>query len=403
MTKTVAKTKVSKPETDPSDAITPQAILAGELARNKGSHLNYEDEVFYKVSTGSLNMDIETAGGVNPGVFVVSGPYESGKTSFTLACMKNMLDTIPDAMGMYVKAEGRLSREMRERSGIKFVFGKWIKKDGKDEFDVSEWVPGTCFVLETNEWEFTLNQLRRLVSENETKKKYFFFIDSMDGMSLKDDIVKEIGTANKVAGGPLLTKQFLQKMANAMAKRGHICALAGQVSAAIQLDPYSPAAPRSGPGGGGNAKDHWGNHIFIFRSKSQGDLILQKPKDKPDRITNQILGHSVKILIKKSPNEKSNITVSYPVKYGRSDGKSVWVEYEVVDVLLMYQLLAKSGSWLKLDEVIQKELKEAGFEGVPTQLQGEDNWRKMLEERQDVTGYLFTKFRKMIGQKSSDV
>lgn len=402
MTKQAPKKTVATKEAPEDKTITPESILAGELSRNKDSHLNFEDEVYYKVSTGSLNMDIETGGGVNPGVFVVSGPYESGKTSFTLACMKNMLDTMPNVRALYVKAEGRLSPEMRARSGINFVFGKWVKKDGKDTFDISDWKDGTCFVLETNEWEFTLNTLRRLVSENEGKKRYFFFIDSMDGMSLKDDIAKDIGTANKVAGGPLLTKHFLQKMANAMAKRGHICAVAGQVSAAIQLDPYSPAAPRSGPGGGGNAKDHWANHMFIFKTKSQSDLILTEPSGKPDRIGNPILGHSVKILIKKSPNEKSNITVSYPVKYGRSDGKSVWVEYEVVDALLMFELLAKKGSWLALDEVIQKELKEAKLEGVPAQLQGVDNWRKFLEERQDVTEYLFTKFKNLIGRKSSE-
>lgn len=390
--------KASKSVKDTEEPkITPESILGGELSRNKDSHLNYEDEVYYKVSTGSLNMDIETAGGVNPGVFVVSGPYESGKTSFTLACMKNMLDTVPNSRALYVKAEGRLSPEMRDRSGLRFVFGKWIKQDGKDVFDVSDWKDGTCFVLETNEWEFTLNTLRRLVSENEAKKRYFFFIDSMDGMSLKDDIVKDIGTANKVAGGPLLTKQFLQKMANGMAKRGHICALAGQVSAAIQLDPYSPAAPRSGPGGGGNAKDHWGNHIFIFKGKNQSDLILTDPAGKPDRISNPILGHNVKILIKKSPNEKSNITVSYPVKYGRSDGKSVWVEYEIVDAMLMFQMLAKKGSWLSLDQKTLEEMEKAGLKDVPAQLQGIDNWRKLLEERSDLSQYLFTRFKGLIG------
>jgi RecA/RadA recombinase len=365
--------------------ITPESILGSELTRNKEDHLNFEEEVYYKVSTGSLSMDIETKGGVNPGVFVVSGPFESGKTSFTLSCIKNMLDTMPDARALYVKAEGRLSPEMQERTGIKFVF------------KAEEWVDGTCFVLETNVWEFTLNILRRLIVENEAKRKYFFFIDSMDGMSLRDDIVKDVGTANKVAGGPLLTKQFLQKMANAMAKRGHICALAGQVSANIQLDPYSPTAPRSGPGGGGNAKDHWGNHIFIFRPKSQSDLILEKPSEKPDRLTNPIVGHKVKILIKKSPNEKSGITVEYPVKYGRSEGKSVWTEYEIVDALLMFDLLKKKGSWLAIDESIRKELADAGHGEVPVQIQGLDNWRKYLEDNPGVSKHLFTKFQKMIG------
>lgn len=393
MTKTATK---AKPESQ-DDVITPESIIAAEMARNKEDHLNYEDEVYYKVSTGSLNMDIETNGGVNPGIFVVSGPFESGKTSFTLACMKNMLETVPNSRGFYVKAEGRLSPEMRARSGIKFVFGEWVKKDGKDVFSLDKWVDGTCLVLETNVWEFTLNNLRRLLVENPLKKRYFFFVDSMDGMSLRDDIAKDIGTANKVAGGPLLTKQFLQKMANAMAKRGHICALAGQVSANIQLDPYSPNAPRSGPGGGGNAKDHWGNHIFIFKGKNQSDLILEDPQGKPGK-DNPILGHKVKIQIKKSPNEKSGITVEYPVRYGRSEGKSVWVEYEIVDALFMFELLSKSGSWLTLADVMVKELAEAKLKDVPAKLQGVDNWRKFLEERPDVTEYLFAKFRKLIGQ-----
>ena len=400
------KTKAERPaKTDDDVVITPESILAAEMSANKGDHLNYEDEIYYKVSTGSLNMDIEMGGGVNPGVFVVSGEFETGKSSFTLACMKNMLDTVPNSRGFYVKAEGRLSPEMRERSGIKFVFGKWITNEaGKKVFDVSDWKDGTCFVSETNVWEFTLNNLRRFVAENDSKKRYFFFIDSMDAMSLRDDIAKEVGTANRVAGGPLLTKQFLQKMANAMAKRGHICALAGQVSAAIQLDPYTPAQRRSGPGGGGNAKDHWGNFIFVFKGKTQKDFILEKPSEKPDRITNAILGHNVNVLFKKTPNEKSNITVSYPVKYGRKDGKSVWVEYEIVDALLMFQLLVKppKGSWLNLSENLQAELKENNLNDVPEQLQGIDNWRKFLEERQDVTEYLFAKFKKLIGQTKTE-
>lgn len=361
--------------------MSPEALLTAEMRRASGDHYNFEEEVNYRVSTGTLNMDIETNGGIGPGLAVVTGPFETGKSSFTLACMKNMLDTVPNSRGFLVRAEGRLSLEMRARSGIQFVF------------DPEQWKDGTCFVLETNVWEFTLNTLRTLIGKNALKKRYFIFIDSMDGMSLKDDLAKELGTANKVAGGPLLTKQFLQKMANAMAKRGHVCVVAGQVSAAIALDPYTPTAPRAGPGGGGNAKDHFANHIFEFRRRVQDDYILEDPEAKPDRLKNKILGHQVKIKIIKSPNEKSNIVVSYPVKYGRTNGDSVWREYEIVDMLLMFQLLTKNGSWLKLSETLLKELAAKGFTDVPTQLQGVDNWRKHLEEHKDVSDYLFAQFK----------
>ncbi len=360
-----------------SKTLSPEALLGAELKRSPEDHLNYEEEVYYKVSTGSLNMDIETGGGIGPGMFVVTGPYESGKTSFSLACMRNMLATVPNSRGFYIKAEGRLSPEMRARSGITFVF--------KPE----EWVDGTCFVLETNVWEFTLNTLRALVTKNPLKKRYFFFIDSMDGMSLKDDLAKDVGTANRVAGGPLLTKQFLQKMANAMAKRGHVCGVAGQVSAAIQLDTYTASQPRSGPGGGGNAKDHFANHIFVFRTKVQDDYILQDNEAKIDRFKNRILGHHVRITIRKSPNEKSNLPVSYPVCYNRTNGDSVWREYEIVDGLLMYHHLTKNGSWLKMSDMLIKELDAKGLKDVPATLQGIDQWRTFLESRKDVADYLF--------------
>ncbi len=367
-----------------SKTMSPEALLGAALKQSPEDHYNAEETVTYRVSTGSLNMDIECSGGLNPGLVSLQGPFESGKSSFALACMKNMLDTVKDSRGFLVRAEGRLSEEMRVRSGIHFVY------------KAEEWVDGTCFVLETNIWEFTLNILRTLISKNPLKKRYFIFVDSMDGMTLKDDLAKEVGTANRVAGGPLLTKQFLQKMANAMAKRGHICMVAGQISANIQLDPYSPSAPRAGPGGGGNAKDHFANHIFIFKGKVQDDYILEDPEARIDRFKNKILGHQVKILIRKSPNEKSNITVSYPVRYGRSNGDSVWREYEIVDLLLMFQLLTKNASWLKLTDVMANELSEKGFKDMPTQLQGVDNWRKYFETHKDVTDYLFARFREMM-------
>lgn len=365
--------------------MAPEVLLAAEMKKHSKDHYNDEETVFYRVSTGSLNMDIELGGGVNPGLFVVTGPYESGKTSFSLACMKNMMETVPNSRGFLVLAEGRLSPEMRARSGIRFIS------------DPKEWRDGTCFVLETNIWEFTLNTLRTLIGNNPLHKRYFVFIDSIDGMTLEADYVKDVGTANKVAGGPLLTKQFLQKMAISMAKRGHICSVAAQISANISLETYTPAAPRSGPGGGGNAKDHFANHIFIFKNRIQDDYILEDQEAKIDRFKNKILGHKVNILIRKSPNEKSNITVTYPVKYGRVNGESVWREYEIVDMLLMFNQLIKNASWLKMAETMSKELEEKGFKDVPVQLQGIDNWRKLLEERKDVADYLFAKCRTMVG------
>lgn len=387
----MAKLKTTKTDTPAAipEGQSPQELLQSVLKQSPGDHYNFEEEVVYKVSTGSLNMDEATGGGIGPGLFSVQGPFETGKTSFTLACMKNMLDTVPNSRGFYIRAESRLSAEMRARSGIKFVF------------TAEEWVDGTCFVLETNIYEFALNAMRSLVSNNPQQKRYFFFIDSMDGMTLKDDMAKPVGTADKVAGAPALTKKFLQKMANAMAKRGHICCISGQISADIKLDQYSPASHPGMPGGGGNAKNHFSNFIFIFRARTQDDRILEHPELKnPDRLKNRIIGHQVKIQIKKSPNEQSESVVTYPVRYGRSDGRSVWIEYEIVDMCLIFTLFKVKGSWLQMEDVLHKELEEHGFTDVPVQLQGVDQWRTYLESQPALTKYLFDKFVGILAARS---
>ncbi len=379
------KTEIATNSTDESDIQTPESILAAELIGNKGDHHNFAEEVYYRVSTGSLTLDNVTGGGLTPGVVTVGGPFESGKSSLVYAAMKNMLDNIPGSRGMVFKAESRLSKEMQERTGINFVF------------DADKWKDGTCMCIESNIFEFIVNLMRQLVMNNEGKKKYFFFIDSLDGLILKNDMAKELGENNKVAGVPLLSKQFLQKMAIAMTKNGHICALASQVSANIQLDTYSTEPARQLSGGGGNAKNHYANFIFEFRQRTQGDLILENPSLKPDRLTNKILGHNVKILIKKSPNEQTGNIVTYPVKYGRTGGRSVWQESEICDMMLMFNLLSKSGSWFSIAETLSKELTAAGFTDVPVKLQGLDNWRKWLEANELVTNYLFEKFTKING------
>ena len=63
--------------------------LSSFLKENKDDHYNYEEEVYYKVSTGSLNLDIATSGGLCPGLHRFIGMNEGGKTSEALEVMKN--------------------------------------------------------------------------------------------------------------------------------------------------------------------------------------------------------------------------------------------------------------------------------------------------------------------------
>jgi hypothetical protein len=190
----------------------------------------------------------------------------------------------------------------------------------------------------------------------------------------------------------------------------------GQVSAKVEIDPYAPKDQRQISATGGNAAMHFANWILQFEPRYQGDLILEKPDEKPDITTNKILGHWCKIVIKKSPNEKSNITVKYPIRYGRTNGKSIWREYEIVDVLLMFEKISKKnprkaveageegakeekkagGSWFYLDIDIYEEIKtNTGIE-PPEKFQGLKNIYKYLEENEAVTNFLFEKLKKLI-------
>lgn len=141
--------KIQKKKTTSSD------ILSTFLKQNSEDHYNFEETVDYKVSSGSLQLDLQLGGGFGPGLHRFVGMNEGGKTSEALEVMKNFLVEIPNSKGFYIKAEGRLSPEMQKRSGIKFVF------------TADEWIAGTCFVFESNIYETVVDAMRQLVSKNE--------------------------------------------------------------------------------------------------------------------------------------------------------------------------------------------------------------------------------------------
>lgn len=368
-----------KEDTQETQGVDPKELLKSYLKDNKQDHYNFEDTVNYKVSTGSLNLDIEISGGVGPGVFRASGGSESGKTSLCLEIARNFLKE-KNRRVLFIKCEGRLSEEMKKRNGLTFVY------------DADEWTDGSIFVLESNIYEFIINLMRQLVVNNPTKIQYMFILDSLDGLILRDDFSKDMGSENRVAGTPKLTKQFLQKLGLAMQKFGHICALISQQTAEIKLDPYAKEPPRTITGGGGNAAAHWANIVFQFEPRFGGDLILEKPNERPDRVANKILGHKVKITLKKSTNEKTHTKIEYPVKYGVQAGTSVWKSLEVIDTLVAWELLQKAGAWFSLADTLTKELTEKGFE-VPEKIQGMKKTQDWLDSNPAILDFLYEKFK----------
>lgn len=365
-----------------AEQLNSQEALSLFLKQNKDHHYNFEEEIDYKVSSGSLKVDFELDGGLGPGLHRFTGMNEGGKSSEALEVMRNFLK-MPNSKGVYIKAEGRLSQEMKKRCGIDFAV------------EEQEWKEGSCFIFDCNIYETVLDLMRVLVARNPEQTKYCFVLDSLDGLIMKDDMEKDFEDSHKVAGGALLGAKFMQKMSIALAKRGHMAIFISQVRADIKLDPYSKAPIRQTTATGGNALLHFANYILEFEPRFKKDLILENQTQPVDQQKNKILGHMAKITVKKSPNEKTNYTLEYPIKYGRTGGNSIWVEREVIDMLYIWGFIAKKGAWISCDEEFLSSLSKDGFE-IPSKIQGEANLNKFLEEDPKLVAYLIDFFKKII-------
>lgn len=370
------------------NGISSKSILGDFLKSNKEDHYNFEETVNYKVSTGSLNMDVHTSGGLGPGLHRFVGFTEGGKTSASLEVMKNFLNTVPNSKGFYIKAEGRLSSDMQARSGVKFVF--------KPE----EWDVGTCFVFESNIYETVSSAMFKLVLDNEEKNRYMFIVDSVDGLIAKNDLNKTFEESMKVAGGAVIAGNLMKKISIPLTKRGHMAIFISQVRSDIKLDPYTSAPIRQTSATGGNALLHFANFIFEFEPRFEGDLILKDPAiKKPDVVKNPIVGHMCKICVKKSPNETSKNRVSYPIKYGRSNGTSIWVEREIVELLLRWGMVTRAGAWYTVSSELENIAKETGIE-IPDKFQGENAINDFIESNPKLAKALYDDFVKTIAMET---
>ena len=367
-----------------SDEPDPNELLGNFLKSNKNDHYNYEETVNYKISSGSLQFDHCINGGFGPGLHRFTGVNEGGKTSESLQVMKNFLGTIDKSRGLYIKAEGRLGPELKERAGVKFVFSP------------EEWVDGTCFVFESNIYETCMGLIRQLITNNEEKIKYCFILDSVDGLIRKDDLGKNFTESSKVAGGAVIASDFCKKTSTALGKRGHMAIFISQVRADIKLDPYSKAPVRQTTATGGNALLHFANNIMEFESRFKGDLILQNPSIKTmDAKKNPIIGHNAKVTIKKSAHENTNTTISYPIRYGRTGGTSIWVEKEVIDLLYAWEFVEKKGAWIKATDDFKELLNSKDLE-FPDKIQGDTKLFKTVEENKDLCEFLIGYFKEQI-------
>lgn len=350
-----------------------QSVLSSFLKSTKGEHYNFEDEKIFNVSTGSLLLDSEMGGSLEvPAILRFTGVSGGGKTSSALLIMKNFLDTVPKGKGFLVKAEGRLNSNVKNVSGVKFV----------DKAE--DWVDGTCFVLRTNIYENVAGIILELIKNNPDDSRYYFLIDSMDALIAKNDAAKGFEDSQKVAAGAVISSHFLKMIMLPLSTFGHVCALISQVRSNVQINPYAKTDPKLTNSSGGNALQHYADWIFEFQPRYKADQIVEDGK---------IIGHWAKIVLRKTTNEKEGTEILYPIRHGRTGGNSIWIEYEVSDMLIQWGFAKKAGAWINLDSKLVDEIsKETGL-AVPNTIQGMEKLRTFLEENKEICLYLFNKFK----------
>jgi RecA/RadA recombinase len=344
---------------------------------NKKFHYNDFEELDYKIPSGSLNLDLALGGGLPAGVHRFTGVNEGGKTSCALSIAKNFQDHFgKDGMVIYVKSEGRLSKEMVARSGI---------NDSEDRF----------FKFDCNVFEKVFELIRMLVKENEGGKKYMFIVDSVDALCRQNDYDKPFEDSEQVAGGALITSVFLKKMVLPIIKHNHMMILTSQVRVEVATNPY---AARGGPKtkqAGGNAIKHYANFILEFQERYNPDIIFENPSAAKLEDKGSPLGHFCKIIFRKSVNEKTGGMVKYPIAYGRTGGNSVWIERELIDMMYLWGYLEKKGAWINVDKDLKDMLLDKKIE-CPEKIQGEAKLVKLLETNQDLSSFLINLFKDSI-------
>tara|TARA_Y100000593_G_scaffold94535_1_gene194085 strand:- start:3455 stop:4558 length:1104 start_codon:yes stop_codon:yes gene_type:complete len=346
---------------------------------NKKFHFNDFKELEYKISSGSLNLDLALGGGLPAGVHRFTGVNEGGKTSCALAFARNFQKHFKkDGKVIYIKSEGRLSPEMVKRSGIDLSEDKFFKFD--------------C-----NVFEKVFELVRLLVHDNQENKKYLFIIDSVDALCRQNDYDKPFVDSEQVAGGALITSVFLKKMVLPIMKLNHMMILTSQVRVEVAANPY---AARGGPKtkqAGGNAIKHYANFILEFQERYNSDIMFENASATKLEDKGNPIGHFCKIVFRKSVNERTGSQVRYPIKYGRKDGTSVWLEREIIDLLYMWGYLDKKGAWISIDEELLAKVKAKEIE-CPEKVHGEQKLLELLEQNPSLRDFLLSHMQKELEQ-----
>ena len=339
----------------------------------KPHHYNTGEAIDWTSSTGSISLDMFMDGGLVPGIFRLSGEPESGKTSFALNCAKIFQETVDDAFVFYVNAEGRLNKNLLERSGISTDEDKW-------------------FCLDSNMLEPSLGMIKELVTDNTEKKKYLFILDSSDALCRVDDLSKDFKDGQKVAGSAVTFSFAGKSLSLPITRFGHAMIVLSQTRTKMSTMGYG--------GGGGSTVS--GGKALGFYSSTMAEIqplwtdlyIWENPSAPSIKDKGKRLGHYCVMRFTKTRNEKTGQEVAIPVKYSQKGG-AIWREVELYMLCLQWGMVKKSGAWFTFSDGLVKEAEEAGIK-MTQKHQGERKVWSYMSENEDLLKFLEEKFSQLI-------
>lgn len=323
------------------------------------------------ISTGSFTFDEVLGGGFRAcGWARFYSDPECGKTSMSLCWGKQWQDFYPkDGMVVAFNAEGRITADLIERSGI---------STEKDRFRI----------IDTNMSDAIWSLIENLVSDNPHKKRYFFIVDSTDACVRASDTKdkKEIGEAEKIGGTATILSAAGKRLSLIFNLKHHFLFMCSQVRDKVNTNSKAGGGKDAS---GGNAPKFYSSLTGQIKKPWTDKMIFENPSDTKSKP----IGRFVEILLHKTPNEKTGVTVEYPVKYDHIGG--VWHAYEAMILAQSWNYVVETAQsrYTFTDEFFQ-ELKDNGIE-VEQKYHGERKLRDTFDSCPELANFVLNKIKNL--------
>ncbi len=358
------------------------------------------------VSTGSLKFDIFLNGGYRCGLARFGAFSEHGKSAQCLTWAREWLKKYEDTgIVIYIDAEARMTYEKISETGITSLANfKWINpsQEGLD-FEDPETFDGNFLHLAFNEYDKVADYITSLCRKNaylkpKFRKRFFFVFDSLDAFILSADVEKSFAQSEKIGAAQTISATLAKKTAPYTARFGHHFHVLSQMRANINTtNPNSPPTKMSG----GNAILHASNLTGEIKKDWTQTQIFENPTGSTKALKGKVIGRTHVIYFHKTFNNKTHQTLEIPILYG----KGVWLEAEIIDVLLSYGGIIRTGGTHTLAPNLAEEVREAfgGEKGFKKKfgVDLKESWRSYraavsyLMDKSDLTDWLNTKCREM--------